>query len=206
MLSKKILVNCALLTLLGGFSTLTWALDSMTESDAGYAPNSNEFVLGLAVTGGGDELAKVQLLYDDGDRDTQTIEAGGLVYFYAGIQSNEAPIPYRLTLGYFIDSVDAENGSVSFSRIPVEFMGLYNSGPHTLGAGLTYHLSPELDLGDIGLGSYQADDALGLVLMYEYTFEGNFALGLRYTDISYEFEGVEDVDGSNVGLLMELKF
>ncbi|MEJ2693905.1 MAG: hypothetical protein P8166_12850, partial [Candidatus Thiodiazotropha sp.] len=102
--------------------------------------------------------------------------------------------------------VDAENGSVSFSRIPLEFMGLYNSGPHTLGAGLTYHLSPELDLSDMGLGSYDADNALGLVLMYEYTFQGNFALGLRYTDISYDFEGVEDVDGSNVGLLMELKF
>lgn len=111
----------------------------------------------------------------------------------------------RFTLGYLTDSVDASNGSVSFSRIPLELMGIHTTGPHTLGMGLTYHLSPELDLSDAGLGSYEADDALGLALMYEYTFESNFSVGVRYTNISYDFGG-GDIDGNNLGILMEMKF
>jgi hypothetical protein len=44
-----------------------------------------------------------------------------------------------------------------------------------------------------------------MVLMYEYTFGNNFSVGARYTNISYDFGG-GDVDGNNLGVLMEMKF
>ncbi|MGD8913495.1 MAG: hypothetical protein PVI97_15810 [Candidatus Thiodiazotropha sp.] len=166
---------------------------------------SPEYILGLAITTGGDELAEVPLLYDDYTTDTQTIKAGGFIYFYGGVQIDTPAIPLRLTLGYFEDSVNASNGSISFSRIPLEVMGLYTSEQHTFGIGPTYHLSPEFDASDLGWGTYDVDNALGLALMYEYDLQNNVALGVRYTNISYDFGG-EDVDGNNIGLLVEIKF
>lgn len=196
MYKSKTLSYCALLPLLCGFSSLPSADDTS---------QSTELLLGLAFTAGGDDLAKVELIYDDGDSDTQKIEAGGLIYLYGGVQFDTPVIPLRLTFGYFTDTIDADNGSISFSRMPLEVMGLHASGPHTFGLGLSYHLSPELDLSDIGWGSIDADDALGFAMMYEYDFQNSYTLGLRYTNISYDFGG-EDIDGNNIGLLMEVKF
>lgn len=202
---KKSFAQGAIITLLGGFSSMLCADMTMTDSGAGNAVKPMEFIVGFALTSGGDELAEVPLLNGSGDIDSENIDAGGFWYIYGGMQFDTPAFPVRMTLGYFEDGVDASNGSVSFSRIPFELLGLYTTGPHTIGLGPTYHLSPELDLKDAGLGSYEMDDALGLVLMYEYTFENNFALGLRYTNISYDFGG-DDVDGSNLGVLMEMKF
>jgi hypothetical protein len=204
MQKKKIYAHYALLTLLSGFFSTSYA-GTEANPDIGNSGKPTDIILGLALTGGGDELAQVQLVYDDGDTSTESIEAGGFVYVYGGMQFDTPVFPMRFTLGYFTDSIDASNGSVSFSRIPLELMGLHTSGQHTMGMGLTYHLSPELDMSDAGLGSYDADDALGLILMYEYTFENNLAVGVRYTSISYDFANV-DVDGNNLGILLEMKF
>jgi hypothetical protein len=162
-------------------------------------------LIGLAFTTGGDDLAVVDVIYEDGYTDTQSIEAGGLIYFYGGVEFDTPVLPLRLTFGYFTDSIDADNGSISFSRMPLEIMGVYSSELHSFGMGLSYHLSPELDLSDLGWGSIDADDALGFALMYEYDFQNNYTLGLRYTNISYDFAD-EEIDGKNVGLLMEIKF
>lgn len=202
---KKEFSRCALLTLLGGFSSITYADDTMEDSSSLLADKSINYIVGMALTEGGDKLAKVYLEYEDGDVGSENIKAGGSLYFYGGMQFNTPAFPLRLTLGYFIDSVNADNGSVSFSRMPLELLGLYSNGPHAIGLGPTYHLSPELDLADAGLGTLEVDDALGLVLMYEYTFDDIYAVGVRYTNISYDFDG-EDLDGSNLGLVAEMKF
>jgi hypothetical protein len=205
MFKKKTYARYALLTLLSGFYSTHCVGQTTAGTDTGNTGKPTDIILGLALTGGGDELAQVYLVDDNGGISTESIEAGGFVYFYGGVQFDTPAFPMRFTLGYFSDSVDASNGSVSFSRIPLELMGIHTTGPHTLGMGLSYHLSPELDMSDLGLGSYEADDALGLVLMYEYTFENNFAVGVRYTNISYDFANA-DADGNNLGILMEVKF
>jgi hypothetical protein len=41
--------------------------------------------------------------------------------------------------------------------------------------------------------------------MYEYAFEGSLSIGVRYTDISYDFAGGE-VNGNNLGLALTVKF
>jgi hypothetical protein len=204
-MQKKTYAHYALLTLLGGIISISYTDETVASADTGNTGKPADIILGLALTSGGDELAEVQLYYDDGDTSTKSIDAGGFTYFYGGMQFDTPVFPMRFTLGYFTDSVDASNGSVSFSRIPLELLGIHTTGPHTMGMGLTYHLSPELDMSDVGLGSYDADNALGLVLMYEYTFENNLAVGVRYTNISYDFDGI-DVDGNNLGILLEMKF
>jgi hypothetical protein len=204
MQTKITYAHCTLITLLCGLSSISCADDTIS-TDTDNTGLAAEYILGLAMTAGGDELADVQLVDDDGDNSSDNIKAGGFLYFYGGIQFETPAFPLRFTLGHFSDSIDASNGSVSFSRIPLELLGLHTTGPHTVGIGPTYHLSPELDLKDAGYGSYEADNTLGLVLMYEYTFESNLALGVRYTNISYDFNGT-DIDGNNFGILMEMKF
>jgi hypothetical protein len=202
---RKSFSHYALLTLLGSFSSISYADTTMMDPVSDNASKPVELILGFALSAGGDDLAKIDLVDGSGHTRSENIEAGGLWYIYGGVQFDTPFFPLRLTLGYFEDGVDASNGSVSFSRVPLELLGVFSSGPHSFGVGPTLHLSPELDMKDVGLGSYEADDALGLVLMYEYTFENNFALGARYTNISYDFGG-DDVDGSNLGLLLEMKF
>ncbi len=184
---------------------ITHADDALMASDTGSADEGNHFIIGLALTTGGDELAQVALEYEDGSTSNTSIDAGGMIYFYGGMQFNDAVFPLRVILGYFTDSVDASNASVCFSRIPVELTALHLSGPHTFGVGLSYHISPELDLSDVGLGTYDADDAMGWLLMYEYALDGDLSIGLRYTDISYDFGG-DDLNGNNPGLVFDVKF
>jgi hypothetical protein len=202
---RKSFAHHALLTLLVSCSSLTCADDIAMGADSGNADKPIDFIAGFALTAGGDDLAEIALVNENGHISSESIKAGGLWYIYGGMQFNTPAFPLRLTLGYYEDNINASNGSVSFSRIPLELLGLYKTGQHTFGLGPTYHLSPELDLKDAGLGSYKADDALGLVLMYEYAFDNNYALGVRYTNISYDFGG-DNVDGSNLGVLAEMKF
>jgi hypothetical protein len=204
MQKKKTFSHYVLLSLLSGLISIAHVGETVASSETENADEPVEFILGLALTTGGDELAEVYLS-DDGDISKEEIEAGGFTYFYGGMQFDTPAFPMRFTLGYFTDTIDASNGSVSFSRVPLELLGVHTAGQHSVGMGLTYHLSPELDMSDFGLGSYDADNALGLVLMYEYTFESSLALGVRYTNIDYDFGGV-DIDGNNLGILMEMKF
>lgn len=205
MVFKKAFSRCALLTILGGFSSVTCADDTRESSDSWSTDKQIEYIVELALTEGGKTPARVYFEYEDGDVESENIEAGSSLYFYGGMQFSSTVFPLRLTLGYFADSVRARDSSVSFSRMPLELMGLYTNGAHAIGLGPTYHLSPELDLADVGLGRQEANDALGLVLMYEYTFDDIYAFGVRYTNISYDFDG-EALDGSNLGLVAEMKF
>ena len=195
-----------LIALFCSLSSLAFAEDTMRNAFIGKADKSIEGILGFAVSSGGDELGKVHLVNNSGDTSTESIEAGGLWYIYGGVQIATPAFPLRLTLGYFEDGVNAKNGSVSFSRIPVELLGVFSNGTHTVALGPTYHLSPKLDMDDAGYGSYEADDALGMVLMYEYTVSDRYALGVRYTSISYDFGGSENANGDNLGVMIEFKF
>ena len=205
MKNTNIFSQYALLSLFCGLSPLNHADDTIADPVEQSPEKQTNYILGLALTTGGDELAKVLLVDEYGDRSTKKIEAGGLIYFYGGMQLNNFVFPLRFILGYLTDRVDASNGSVSFSRFPVEISALHTAGPHAFGIGLSYHLSPELDMSDAGLDSYKADDALGWLLMYEYSLESNVSIGVRYTNISYDFGG-EDVDGSNAGVSLNIKF
>lgn len=170
------------------------------------------FVIGGGLTVGGDSLVDVELIYDDGDHSVEDLKAGELLYIYAGlnIALPNAPLDIQATIGYHFDSISADNGEVSFDRMPIDLLLLYHLGEaaqHRLGGGLTYHLSPELDLNDLGNGRYEADNALGFVFAYDYQIVAHNYLGVRYTNIEYDFDSISvTADGSNVGCFWTYEF
>ncbi|PCJ16450.1 MAG: hypothetical protein COB04_10865 [Gammaproteobacteria bacterium] len=172
------------------------------------AGNSGGFagVLYGGLTVGGDELVTVE--FEDGD--DGTVEAGGFLLFGAGVKYRfeNSPLEVQTTVGYHFDSENAENGDVGFSRIPLDVLGFYNTGNHRFGAGITYHLNPELSMdfdSDVmvsGNGdSIKFDNSIGLVADYNYLFGNNVAVGVRYTSIEYSSSRLaEDLDGSYIGI------
>jgi len=94
------------------------------------------------------------------------------------------------TLGYKIDAIPkATNGSLDWSRIPVELLGFYHFRESNLrlGAGLTYQFSNELRGTGVLQRQRQFDNSLGGVIEADYLFgiKKNLLLGLRYTIIQY---------------------
>jgi len=195
--------------LMAASTTLTHADDSSTLStDAGFSP-----VLYFGLTFGGDTLAEIEYVDDDddffGDRD---IDAGGLLVLGGGFlfQFSEQPFSTQVTVGYHFDSEDADNGSVDYDRTTVDIIGFYNKNKHRLGAGITYHLSPELSIKfDDGPDSkVDFDDEAGLIVEYNYQATKNIHVGARYTAIEYSpSENTSDeIDANHLGLMFYYSF
>ncbi len=125
------------------------------------------WLISLGVTFGGDELAEV-LVTHDGDTDAEDIHAGELFYISGGAIFPIANTDFSLqtTIGWHTDSIIASNGDVGFDRFPLEVISFYNFKQHRLGAGLTYNLSPELDLDDAGGSNIEFKNALGYLFEY----------------------------------------
>ena len=177
----------------------------------------NWFV-GFGLTHGGDELAEVELIYDDDSHD-EDLRAGELITIAAGIVVY-FPLPswsLQTSIGYHTDDVGNYNDDIKFDRYPLELIPFYNFSNHRIGAGLSYHLSPELDLKEIGGPKVEFDDALGWLVEYDYSFSGwendGFVLGVRYLWIDYEVDKVSnirtpgtDVDGNHIGIHVDYMF
>jgi hypothetical protein len=159
-----------------------------------------QWFVGLGITHGGDKLAEVEVEFD-GDREDENIRAGDLLSLAAGtvVYLPRSPVSIQASIGYHVDFVSADNGDVEFDRYPFEFIPFYNFGNHRLGSGVSYHLSPELDLGDAGGPKVEFKDAAGWLVEYDYSFSGwrngGLVLGARYMWIDYK---VDKVDGERV--------
>ncbi|MGB5259830.1 MAG: hypothetical protein WBO34_04830 [Gammaproteobacteria bacterium] len=130
-----------------------------------------KWFVGLGLTNGGDELAEVQLI-NNGDSHDEDLRAGELITIAAGIVVY-FPLPswsLQASIGYHADEVGDYNDDIKFDRYPLELIPFYNFRNHRLGAGLSYHLSPELNLKDIGGPKVEFDDALGWLVEYDYSF------------------------------------
>jgi hypothetical protein len=164
-------------------------------------------VASFGLTGGGKTLAEVQ--YTDGH--TQSIKSGGLVELKLGLQyrSTGSPVATQLTVGYHIDDTNASNGSVRFSRYPVELLGYWHINDNVrLGGGLRWTLNPKLSLsGEAGSGSLGFKSSLGYVLEGEYLFSPRWGLSLRGVRETYNPDGpVGEVSGNHVGLRFNFYF
>ena len=178
----------------------------------------NWFV-GFGLTHGGDELAEVEVFYDDDSHHDEDLRAGELITLAAGIVVY-SPLPawsMQTSIGYHTDEVGDYDDDITFDRYPLELIPFYNFGNHRIGAGLSYHLSPELDLKEIGGPKVKFDDALGWLVEYDYSFSGwksgGFVLGARYLWIDYEVDKVNsmrasgvEIDGNHVGVHIDYMF
>lgn len=160
-------------------------------------------VINLGADFGGDDL--VDVTFTNGD--TDDIDAGGLLTLSAGVIFDSEVSETHVTLGYKFDTINAVNGDVDWKRFPVDVVYLHKIKKFRLGGGLTYHFSPELKGSGVA-SAIQADydDALGFLIQTSYNFTDNYSLGLRYTIIEYEGDGLLDRDGNSVGLIMGFSF
>jgi hypothetical protein len=87
--------------------------------------------------------------------------------------------------------INASNGDIEFTRLPLEALVFYRFDRARLGGGVTYHLNPELEgSGVVSPLNVKFDDALGFVLQADFLVTDKMAIGLRYTSLNYEVEGV----------------
>jgi hypothetical protein len=154
--------------------------------------------IGLGFTDGGDELAKTRVDYN-GDSENDKVRAGNLVTLTTGAVIN-LPVPQwsvQASAGYHFDIVNGEDGDILFDRYPLELIPFYYTGYHRFGAGLSYHLSPELDLKDVDGPKVKFDDAVGWLVEYDLSISGwgtphGLVFGLRYMWIDYKVRQVDD--------------
>ena len=164
---------------------------------AAYAgpSDSHTWIGEISVSIGGDTLA--ELYFTDGS--SQSIDAGNGATFSVGLlQHLSESYGIKYAIGWKGSWSAAENLDVQKSAIPFDLVPYYQSGKHRIGAGLTYHIAPELYIQTLGTSKF--DDATGFIVEYGYA-----GFTLAYTGIDYSIAGT-DFDASNVGLRYTLEF
>jgi hypothetical protein len=134
---------------------------------------------------GGDTL--VTAVFTNGS--TQSIKANDGLYVGGGVSilNDAKDLQGEVTLSYKIESIDANNGSIEFTRFPLEALVFYRESRFRLGGGLTYHLSPKVKgSGIVGGLNVEFKDALGVILQADYLVWREMAVGLRYTMLEYK--------------------
>lgn len=170
---------------------------------------------GVVLTGeiafGGDDLAVVS-----GGND---LKAGQLLNLGIGYDfdlSADKSLRLRAGINYKFDNVNATNGDATFDRWPLDLILVSRQGNFSLGAGLTYHLSPTFEATVNGSTSrVNFDDSPGFLLQAGYLMAERIELGLRVTLIEYESPQpvvmtsgavTNKVDGDSIGLYITAGF
>jgi hypothetical protein len=153
------------------------------------APETREFrvVLGDALTYGGEELASVPL----SNGTTARIRAGGLIDLWAGAEWRPQGGPFAVlaTVGYHVDCVCARNGDITFSRMPVELIGLYEFMPRWR-AGIGYRHTSDVRLRSGGAAPGYAqdfDDANGVLVQGEWMATKRMGVIVRFVSERYGY-------------------
>ncbi len=185
------------------FSRLALAAAIGLVASASQAETVNQplrLVYGVGANFGGGTLATVT--FTDGS--TQNVKAGqGLHFFVGGEYRFTRQVTAQATLGYqYATTQQATNGSLKFTRVPVEVLGHYALTDNwRVGGGLRFVRSPELKGSGVLDGSVKFGSTTGVVLEGEYLFNPAFGLKLRTTHESYKAQGATDsVSGNNLGL------
>lgn len=180
-------------------SALSAALLVAAGGALAQAPQQNfRFGLMAGLTGGGDTLATVQ--FTNGD--SENLKAGGLVHLAAGVVWQPAQVPFgaHVMVGYHVDDITADNGTLRFSRYPIEVMGFWTgAAPLRLGVGARFVNSPkvviDIDGGSNTTVSYK--NTVGTVLEVGYQPTRNLWVSLRGTFEDYEAK-TQNVGGATI--------
>lgn len=154
---------------------------------------------------GGDTMAGLVL----SDGDTIDIDANEGFYVGGGISVINAAktVEGRVTIAWKFSAATATNQDITWVRYPVDALLFFRSSKLRLGAGLTYHLNPELEFdGDLANGTVAFDDTMGFLAQVDYMPAEKLAVGLRYTSIDYEINGVKLFSGDGLGLTFSVAF
>jgi hypothetical protein len=141
-------------------------------------------ILSVAYEFGGDAIEKIQ--YDDGS--TSKFKIGNGILLSGGglfdISSNatiQATIGSKITQG-----IEGSADYFLFRRYMVEVIPFYNFSSVRIGAGITYHVSPEVTAANATANDkIKFGSTLGYVAQLDYHAKEVIA-GLRYTTIQYK--------------------
>jgi hypothetical protein len=168
-------------------------------------PSPTRFLLGVGISGGGDDLATAE--YTNGD--SITIHAGRMVYLTAGMDYHFTPeFSLQGTVNYHVDRAPAKNGDVKFERFPVELIAYYQPAPAwRIGGGVRYISSPKLSSSGVLSGmDISFDNTTSAVVEAEYFTSPRLGIKLRYVNETFKARGYQDVDGSHIGLSANFYF
>ena len=135
--------------------------------------------------------------------DTQEINANEGFYLGGGaaIIDDARNMEYHVTLAYKFAVINGANGDIDWTRIPLEALVFYRFPNVRVGAGLTYHMNPQLDgSGVVGGLDVEFKDALGAVLQVDWRISRTIALGGRYTLLEYDAKGAFSGSAKSNGL------
>jgi hypothetical protein len=155
---------------------------------------------------GGDTL--VTAFFVDGSTDTIKANEGIVLGGGVAIFNDAKTASLEATISWKYASISADNGEIEFTRFPVDALLFYNFPKARLGAGVTYHLNPDLKgSGVIGGLNVEFDNALGFIAQADYRASEKVAFGLRYTKLSYDVAGAtESMDANGVGVTFTATF
>jgi len=166
-------------------------------------------IIELGYSGGGDELVTIAHDYSR----NYTIDAGDAYFIEAGmaIENPLANFETQLLIGYRFDTDSAPGSDITWDAIPITALGIFNFQGWKFGAGITYHISPELkgDFYDQNLHIRdEFEDALGAIVQVQYEIANIFSIGLRGTFIEYELkrDPTQKANGNSLGVVATIKF
>lgn len=183
------------------------ALGSTFGAQAADAASPFRFLLGAGVTFGGDTLATVT--FSDGR--SEDIRGGGLVHLYAGgdFRVSEA-LSLQATIGYHVDDTSAaSNGSVRFTRVPVDLLALYHvNDKFRVGGGVQLVNGPELKGSGVASNiNLEFKNTTGVIVEGEYLFSPHMGAKLRYVGERFEPKsGGSKAQGDHLGLMFSYYF
>jgi hypothetical protein len=134
---------------------------------------------------GGDTIVTATFV----DGESRTIRGNEGAYFGGGmaIVSAAKDWEYHLTLAYKFSLIDADNGDIEWTRLPLEALAFYRFARVRIGGGLAYHLNPRLEgSGVVGGLDIRFKNALGAIVQVDWRITENIALGARYTMLEYD--------------------
>lgn len=177
-----------------------------TLAAAQSAPLRSNLFVNIGYGSGGDTLVHVPMT----DGSAQDIQAGkgvtlkGGVEFWVGQNTT-----LQVSAAYHVDTINATNGDVSFSRWPIEGLLFWNlSDQVRVGGGLRQTTGAKLSGSGAaaGLGTYHFDASTGIVLEGEYLFTPQAGVTLRYVKESFTVNGGPSISGDHVGVGLNYHF
>lgn len=174
------------------------------QAESFITPAGAHFILNGGLTYGGDTLATA--VYTNGD--TKNIKAGSIFQFGMGglWQMQDTPIAIQLTANYHFDGASGSNGSLKFTRYPIEGL-LYYTGIERvhLGAGVRYVLSPSYK-DNVGISyTVNFENTTGLVGEFGYAMTPVLWMNFRLVSEKYK-SGSTTVNGNHAGLIFTYRF
>lgn len=182
-----------------------WADTDSYPGDFGedsWTPGTWKMVTDIGFNGGGDKLATATF---NGNLNTSIYAGNGLFGDY-GLQRNfsDSLWSFKATAGLDYWYNGGDQGTMRFSRFPVDVLALYSSGDHHIGFGVTEHFDPHLNGGGV-VANEDFNNATGIVLQYQY-----WVFGIRATSIHYKLSnGCTtgcDFNGSSLGVFFNYAF